>query len=59
MADLPQGPDSNGDTGVGPGSGPTPGAPRWVYALGIIALVLALLFAILHLTGHGLGGHTL
>ena len=42
MADLPQGPDSNGDTGVGPGSGPTPGAPRWVYALGIIALVRTL-----------------
>jgi ABC-type transporter Mla subunit MlaD len=32
--------------------------PRWVYVFGIIALVLVLAFVILHLTGHGLGGHT-
>jgi hypothetical protein len=32
--------------------------PRWVYVFGIIALVLVLLFVALHLTGHGLGGHT-
>ena len=31
--------------------------PRWVKVFGIIALVLALLFVILHLTGRGLGGH--
>lgn len=31
--------------------------PRWVKMFGIIALVLALLFVILHLTGRGLGGH--
>ncbi len=58
MADSPPDPDSNGDTGAGSGSGPTNGTPRWVYAFGIIALVLALLFAALRLTGHGLGGHT-
>jgi len=35
----------------------TASTPRWVKIFGIIALVLVLLFAILHLTGHGLGGH--
>ena len=58
MADSPPDPDSNGETGVGAGSGPTTATPRWVKAFGIVALVLALLFAVLHLTGHGLGGHT-
>ncbi len=29
-----------------------PGAPRWVQAVGISALVLLLLFVGLHLTGH-------
>ena len=31
--------------------------PRWVYAFGIIALILVLAFVVLHLTGHGLGDH--
>lgn len=34
------------------------GTPLWVKIFGIIALVLVLLFVILHLTGRGLGGHT-
>jgi len=34
-----------------------PGTPRWVKVFGIFALVLVLLFIILHLTGHGLGDH--
>lgn len=33
--------------------------PRWVKVFGTIALVLILIFAIIHLTGHGLGGHSL
>jgi hypothetical protein len=33
------------------------GAPRWVKGFGIIAIVLVLAFVILHLTGHGFGGH--
>lgn len=37
---------------------PYPGTPSWVKVLGIIALVLVVMFVILHLTGHGLGGHT-
>jgi hypothetical protein len=50
MADLP--PDPNDD------AGDDIGTPRWVYVSGTIAIVLVLLFVILHLTGHGLGGHT-
>jgi hypothetical protein len=41
------------------GRGSTTGAPRWVKAFGIVAILAVLLFAILHLTGHGLGDHTL
>jgi hypothetical protein len=52
MADVPPYPDSNSDTGD-----ETPGTPRWVYVLGIIAIILILVFVILHLTGGGLGGH--
>jgi len=31
--------------------------PRWVWGFGIVALILVLGFVVLHLTGHGLGGH--
>ncbi len=62
MADPPPYPDSNGDTGDDTGVGPdresTTGTPRWVKVFGIIALVVVLLFVILHLSGGGLGGHT-
>ena len=36
-----------------------PGMPGWVKAFGIVALVLIMLFVVLHLTGHGMGGHGL
>jgi hypothetical protein len=62
MADSPPYPDSNSGTGEGASEEPdrrsTTGAPRWVKVFGVIALVLILLFVILHLTGRGLGGHT-
>jgi hypothetical protein len=48
MADLPPYPDSNGDD---------TGTPRWVYVFGVIAIVLVLLFVILHLTGVGFRRH--
>ena len=38
--------------------GPTTRAPRWVYILRIVVIVLLILFVILHLTGGGLGSHT-
>ncbi len=49
MADSDPHPDSGGDAGT----------PRWVYAFGIIALVLVLLFVILMPGGggHGPGRH--
>ena len=62
MADLSPYPDSSGNTGAGPHRGSSastpPSTPRWVKAFGIIAIVLVLLFVVLHLTGGGLGGHT-
>jgi hypothetical protein len=61
MADPPTYLDSDSntgeDTGVEPDREATTGTPRWVKAFGIVALVLFLLFVILHLTGRGLGGH--
>ena len=61
MTDLPPHRDSNGDAGddtvMSPDREATTGAPRWVKVFGIVALVLVLLFVILHLTGRGLGGH--
>ncbi len=53
MAELTSYPDSNRDTGPD-----TDNTPRWVKVFGIIAIILVLLFVVLHLTGHGLGGHT-
>jgi hypothetical protein len=46
MAEPP--PDLDDDTGT----------PRWVYVSGAIAIVLVLLFVILHLAGGGFKGHT-
>jgi len=56
MDDLP--PYPGDDTVGGPDGGSTGSTPRWVKMSGIIAIVLVLLFVIVHLTGHGLGGHT-
>ncbi|MDQ0876562.1 hypothetical protein QFZ77_005221 [Paenibacillus sp. V4I3] len=50
-------PESNEDTSVEHGHGSPPSTPRWVKVFGIIALVLVLLFVILHLTGNNFGGH--
>ena len=36
---------------------PSTRPPRWVKVFGIIAIVVVLLFVILHLSGYGLGGH--
>lgn len=57
MADPPTGPDFD-DTGVGPDREATTGAPRWVKAFGIIAVVLVLLLVVMLLTGHGPARHT-
>jgi hypothetical protein len=57
MAAPPPYPDTGEDTIVVPGRG-SPSTSRWPYVFGIIALILVVLFAIQHLTGGGLGGHT-
>jgi hypothetical protein len=64
MADPHPGPDTglatNADTGLGPDLASTIGAPRWVKVVGIVALVLALLVAVMLLFGggsHGPGRH--
>jgi hypothetical protein len=62
VANLPPHPDTNEDTGDDTGMasnvGSPPSTPRWVKVLGLIALVLVLLFVILHLTGGGFMSHT-
>lgn len=59
MADPPHYPDTGDDTGVGPHWGSTISRRRWASVLGItIAIVVVLLFVVLHLTGTvGSGGH--
>jgi hypothetical protein len=56
-------PKSSGHSGGDPDSdldrASPAGAPRWVKAFGIVALVLVLVFAALHLSGNSLGGHDL
>lgn len=59
MKTLPPAPESNSDSGRGLGRRSTEeNTPRWVYVFGTVAIVLVLLFVILHLAGGGLGGHT-
>ena len=55
VVNLPNYRDSNGDASVSRRS--TPGTPRWVKVFGIIIVGLVLLFAVLHLTGHGPMNH--
>jgi hypothetical protein len=57
MADLSS--NDDGDTGPHSGHGPVAAVPQWVKVLAIIAVAFALLFAVAHLAGLGLGGHTL
>jgi cytochrome b561 len=59
MADPPSYPDSGEDTRVGPDRESATGTPRWLSVAGIIiAIVLVVLFIVLHLTGIlGPGAH--
>jgi hypothetical protein len=56
VAQRPSVPRSDGP-GVERDRGSITSTPRWVYVSGIIAVVIVLVFVVLHLTGHGLGGH--
>ena len=57
MARLFSSTDSKSATGAGLNGRSIPGAPWWVKAFGIVAVVLVLLVVILHLTGRSPGGH--
>ncbi|GEM_PF-130274 len=66
MADRPTSPTPGDDTGVGHGRGSRPSTPRWVWAFGISALVVALAVVFLFIFGpeqfgpgggHGPGRH--
>jgi hypothetical protein len=61
MAGTPQESDNDTENSAESDHGPA-GAPRWVKIFGIIALIVALLVAIMLLTGiggdHGPGRHT-
>jgi hypothetical protein len=52
LAEPVANPDASDDTRIEPDRESPPGTPRWVKAFGIIALVLILAFAGLHLTGN-------
>ncbi len=54
MVDAPPDPDSDGEAGGGPAAS----APLWVKVFGVFAIVLAMLFAVLHLAFGGLMRHT-
>jgi hypothetical protein len=45
------------DDSARPERGSNASTPHWVYVSGITMMILVLLFAVLHLTGGGLGGH--
>lgn len=59
MADLPSHPDTDHNADRESGRGPTTTTPRWKSVIGIIlAIVVVVLFAALHLTGViGPGAH--
>jgi hypothetical protein len=57
MADQPPYSDPSGDSGVGSDDESTAGVPRWVKALSVFALLIVLLFVILHLAFGGFRGH--
>lgn len=48
MADLPSYPEARTDHDTHPDRGSTQSAPRWVF---VVAIVVVLLIAVLHLTG--------
>lgn len=47
MAEAPRDPETGDDAGT----------PRWLYVVGTIVIVLALLFVVMHLTSGGFVGH--
>ena len=57
MPESRPGRQDSGDADVRRGDESPPATPRWVYAFGIIAIILVLAFIISHLAGGGFRGH--
>ncbi len=57
MSDQSPDPQHSEDAGERASGGSTIGAPRWVKVFGIIALLVAVLIAIMLLSGGGPGRH--
>ena len=49
--------DNGGSGGPGPAADSTTGTPRWVIVFGVVAVLLVVLFVVLHLAGGGFRGH--
>lgn len=58
MTEHPERPANEDQPESGPVGSPEPRTPHWVKAFVIAAVVLAAAFAVLHLTGGGIGSHT-
>lgn len=57
MAERPRSGVSPVDESARPGGGIGPRTPRWVKVFAGVTLFLLVVFIVLHLTGHQLGGH--
>jgi len=59
MTERPDNTDARDkDSGRKPVRSPEPGTPRWVKAFMIAAVILIVVFALIHLAGGGMGSHT-
>lgn len=60
VSDSPPDPDAEGDIGLVPDQGSSPGTPHWVKVFWVVALIVALVVVIMLVTGggHGPGRHT-
>lgn len=43
----------------GDGGGGRQEVPRWVKIFGVVGIVVIVLFIVLHVSGHGFGGHSM
>jgi hypothetical protein len=58
MTEPTERPNEKDLSGHRPDGSPEPRTPRWVKAFVITAVILVVAFAVLHLTGGGMGSHT-
>ena len=58
MADVPSRKNSKSDPDKHSERGPSGSTPRWVKAFGLVALIAAMVFGVVHIAGGGLAHHT-